>query len=84
MAILKDGLNIIAVGLYDTWMKNEWAEKNLPRGWVLQGMSEQGMPSLSLLQENEELATASCGFNLYPKYLSPSSKYSTYETLHFR
>ena len=36
-------------------------QKNLPTGWVLQGKSEQGMPSLSLLPENEEMATDSCG-----------------------
>jgi len=83
MAILKVRLNIIAAGLYDTWRRNEWAEINLPPGWVLQGMSELGMPSLSLLQENE-LATALCGSILYPKHMSPSFKNSSYETLHFR
>ena len=34
--------------------------------------------------ENEELATASCGSNLYPNNMAMSSKCSTYETLHFR
>jgi hypothetical protein len=47
---------------------------------VLQGKSEQGMASLSLVPENEELATASCGYNLYSKLMSPSSNTSTYET----
>jgi len=47
---------------------------------VLQGKSEQGMPSLSLLSENEELPTASCGSSLYPKDLSAPSIKSTYET----
>ena len=70
MAILKDGLKIIAAVLRDTWRRNEWAEKNLPPGWVLQGKSEQGMPSLSLLSENDELATASCGSNLYENHMS--------------
>ena len=84
MAIMKDGLNIIAAGLYDTWRRNEWAEMNLPPGWVLQGMSEQGMPSLSLLTENEELATASYKSILYPKCMSPSFKNSNYEISHFR
>ena len=46
--------------------------------------SKQEMPSLSLLSENEELATVSCGSNLYPNHMSPSSKYYTYVTLHFR
>ena len=59
-------------------------QKNLPPGWVLQGKSEQGMPSLSLLPENEELATASCGSNLYPTHMAMSSKSSTYESLYFR
>ena len=84
MAILKVGLENIAAVLYDNWKRNEWAEKNLPPGWVLQGKSEQGMPSFSLLPENEELKTASCGYNLYPNRMSPSSKNSTYETPHFR
>ena len=84
MAILKDGLKIIASGLYDTWRWNEWVETILPRGWVSQGKSEQGMPSLSLLTENEELAAASCGSILYPKHMLSSSKNSNYETLHFR
>jgi len=84
MAILKYGLKIIAAALYDTWRRNEWAEKNLPPGWMLQGKSEQGMPSLSLLPENEDLATVSCGFNLYPNHMSMPSKNSTYETPHFR
>jgi len=84
MAILKDGLKIIAAVLHDTWRRNEWAEKNLQPGWVLQRKSEQGMPSLSLLSENEELATASCGSNLYPNHMSFSSKNYTNETLHFR
>jgi len=83
-AILKVGLKNIAAVLYDTWRRNEWAEENLPPGWVLQGKSEQGKPSLSMLSENEELATASCGTNLYPKLMSPSSKTSTYKTVHFR
>jgi hypothetical protein len=39
---------------------------------VLQGKSEQGMPSLSLLPEIDELATASCGFNLYPNNMAMS------------
>jgi hypothetical protein len=30
------------------------------------------MPSLLLVPENEEVATASCGYNLYPKYMTPS------------
>jgi len=47
-------------------------QKNLPPGWVLQGKSEQGMSSLSLLPENEELATASCGSNLYPNNMAMS------------
>jgi len=51
---------------------------------VLQGKSEQGMSSLSLLLENEELATASCGSNLYPKHTLASSIKSTYKTVHFR
>ena len=41
---------------------------------MLQGKSEQGMPSLSLLPENEELVTASCGSNLYPNRMAMSSK----------
>jgi len=84
MAILKDGLKNIAAILYDTWRRKEWTEKNLPPGWVLQGKSEQGMPSLSLLSENEELTTASCVFNLYPNHMSASSINSTYKTIHFR
>jgi hypothetical protein len=50
---------------------------------VLQAMSEQEMPSLSLLPENEELATASCGSNLYPKHVTVIQN-SNYETQHFR
>jgi hypothetical protein len=34
---------------------------------VLQGKLEQGMPSLSMVPENEDVATASFGSNLYPK-----------------
>jgi hypothetical protein len=51
---------------------------------MMQGKSEQGMPSLSLLPQNEEMATASCGSDLYLKRMSPSSNDSTYESLDFR
>jgi len=77
----ENGWKIIAAVLHNTWRRNKWAEKNLPPGWVLQGKSEQGMPSLSLLPENAELATASCASNLYPNHIWRSSKCSTYETL---
>jgi len=84
MVILKVGLKSMAVAFYNTWRRKKWTEKNLQPGWVLQGKSEQGMSSLSLLPENEELATASCGSNLYPNHMSPSSVNSTYKTIHFR
>ena len=84
MGIMKVGLKIMTIVLYNTWRKKKWTEKNLPPGWVLQGNSEQGMPSLLLLPENEELATASCWSNLYPKHMSASSINSTYKTTHFR
>jgi hypothetical protein len=41
---------------------------------VPQEKQEQEMPSLSLLPENEVLATTSCGLNLYPKLMKTSSK----------
>jgi len=75
--------NIAAV-LYDTWRRKKWTEQNLPPGWVLQGKSEQGMSSLSLLSENEEMATASCRSDLYRNHMSESSINSTYKTIHFR
>jgi len=75
MAILKDGLKTIAAFLYDTWGRKSWTEKNLPPGWILQGKLQQGMSSLSLLPENEELATASCGSNLYPKNVTVINKF---------
>jgi hypothetical protein len=51
---------------------------------VLQGKSEQGMPSLSYLPVNEVLATASCGSDLlYPKHVTVLKIY-TYKTIHFR
>jgi hypothetical protein len=41
----------------------------------MQGKSEQGMPSLSLLPENEEMFTASFGFNLYQNHMSTLSTF---------
>ena len=63
-----------------TGRRNELSEKNLPPGWVLQGESEQGMNSLSMLPANEVLATLSCGSNIYTNHMSPLFKNSTYET----
>jgi len=45
-------------------------KQNLPRGKVLKGEPELGMPSLSLLVQNEKQATPSSRPNIYTKSTS--------------